>query len=321
MKRTLVTGATGFVGANLVRRLLSDGHEVHVLLRPQSNSWRLDDISQQIKVHYESLENGDLLSDCLQRIKPHWVFHLAAHGAYSWQNDLKQIILTNILGTANLLNALSQLSCESFVSAGSSSEYGYKNHPPDEKEWLDPNSEYAIAKAAATHFCRLYAQKHELKTVILRLYSVFGPYEDKDRLIPTIIDHGLKNKLPPLVNPEIARDFIYVDDAISAFIAAANTKNLQPGTVYNVGTGKQTTLRDVVSLAREIFNIKQEPDWGSMPNRKWDTAVWIANTQQINNDLGWQPKHTFKEGILKTIEWSQRQNQSQPTPQNISTVV
>ncbi len=298
---------------------LSDGHEVHVLVAHKAIAGVLMNISQQIKIHHQSLEDKDAISSCLQTIKPDWVFHLAAHGAYSWQNDLKQIISTNILGTANLLSGLADLGCESFVSAGSSSEYGYKDHAPGEEERLDPNSEYAIAKSAATHFCRLYAQKQGLNTIVLRLYSVYGPYEDRDRLIPTIIDHGLQSKLPPLVDPEIARDFIYVDDAISAFIAAAEAKNITPGSIYNIGTGKQTTLRDVVSIARPIFNIMQEPQWGSMPNRKWDTSVWVANIEQISKDLGWQPKHAFKEGFLKTIDWYKEQSQPHQPMAQIST--
>jgi len=307
MKRALVTGAAGFVGANLVRHLLNSGHAVHIICRSESNFWRLDDIKNDLQIHHVPLTDAETLRVCLQKkVRPDWVFHLAAHGAYSWQNDLERIVSTNVLGTANLLSSCTKIGCEAFVSAGSSSEYGYKAHAPKEDEWLDPNSDYAITKAAATHFCRLYAQKHSLPTVILRLYSVYGPFEDKDRLIPTIIRHGLEGKLPPLVDPMIARDFIYIDDAISAFIAAA-TKEIKPGSVYNLGTGKQTSLRDVVAVAREIFDIKQEPQWGSMPNRRWDTSVWVANNEKICRELDWRSKFTFKDGLLETVKWHKQQ--------------
>jgi len=302
MKRALVTGAAGFVGANLARHLLVNGHKVHIICRPESNFWRLNDVRDNLQTHDVSLADAEGLKICVQKIKPDRIFHLAAHGAYSWQNDLERIISTNVIGTANLLSACAKIDCESFVAAGSSSEYGYKDHPPAEDERVDPNSEYAIAKAAATHFCKLYAQKYGVATAVLRLYSVYGPYEDKDRLIPTIIANGLQGKFPPLVDPEIARDFIYIDDVISAFMAAA-TKEIKPGAVYNVGLGKQMTLRQVVDTAREIFDIKQEPHWGSMPNRKWDTSVWVANSDKLQRELSWQPKHTFKEGLVQTIKW------------------
>ncbi len=302
MKRALVTGAAGFVGANLVRHLLTSGHQVHIICRPESDLWRIDDIKNDLIMHKIPLTDKEVLTSSLEKIKADWVFHLAAHGAYSWQNDLERILSTNVLGTANLLHACAKTGCEAFVSAGSSSEYGYKDHAPKEDEWVEPNSEYAIAKAAATHFCRLYAQKRELPTVVLRLYSVYGPYEDKGRLIPTIIEHGLQGKLPPLVDPTIARDFIYIDDTVSAFIAAA-TQEIKPGAVYNLGTGKQTTLREVVAAARELFSIKEEPQWGSMPNRKWDTSVWVANNEKICRELDWKPIYSFKDGLAKTAQW------------------
>jgi nucleoside-diphosphate-sugar epimerase len=304
MKQALVTGAAGFVGSNLTRHLLSSGHKVHVICRQESNFWRLEDVRDDLQIHNVSLADAEKLQECVKKIGPDWVFHLAAHGAYSWQNDLERIISTNVIGAANLLAACTKGSCEAFVSAGSSSEYGYKDHAPVEDERVDPNGDYAIAKAAATHFCKLYAQKHGVPTAVLRLYSVYGPYEDNDRLIPTLISHGLKGKLPPLVDPAIARDFIYVDDAVSAFMAAAR-QEIKPGSVYNVGTGVQTSLKEVVEAARELFDIKQEPQWGSMPNRKWDTSVWVANNEKLKRELCWQPKYSFKEGLAQTKNWYQ----------------
>jgi dolichol-phosphate mannosyltransferase len=306
MKRALVTGAAGFVGANLARRLLAQGHKVHIICKPESNFWRLEDVKNELQTHDVSLADAEGLQVCLKKIKPNWIFHLAAHGAYSWQNDLERIISTNVVGTANLLSASTKTGCEAFISAGSSSEYGYKDHAPREDERIDPNSDYAVAKAAATHFCKLYAQKHSVPTAVLRLYSVYGPYEDKDRLIPTIVENGLLGKFPPLVDPEIARDFIYIDDTIAAFMALA-TKEFKPGSVYNVGTGQQTSLREVVTAAQELFDIKQEPHWGSMPNRKWDTSVWVANNDKLKRELAWAPKYSFKEGLAKTREWHQEQ--------------
>jgi dolichol-phosphate mannosyltransferase len=304
MKQALVTGAAGFVGANLTRHLLASGHKVHVICRSESNFWRLEDVRDDLNIHNISLADAEKLQECVKQIGPDWVFHLAAHGAYSWQNDLERIISTNVIGAANLLAACAKGSCEAFVSAGSSSEYGYKDHAPVEDERVDPNSDYAVAKAAATHFCKLYAQKYGVPSVVLRLYSVYGPYEDNDRLIPTLVNHGLKGKLPPLVDPAIARDFIYVDDAVAAFMAAA-TQEIKPGSIYNVGTGVQTSLKEVVEAARELFDIKQEPQWGSMPNRKWDTSVWVSKNEKLKRELCWRPKYNFKDGLARTKDWYQ----------------
>ena len=101
-----------------------------------------------------------------------------------------------------LLDACAEAGVEAFVYTGSSSEYGYKDHPPREDEMLEPNSHYAITKAAATHYCQFVAVQHDINAIAVRLYSIYGPFEDPSRLMPTLIDHGLRGTLPPLVSPD-----------------------------------------------------------------------------------------------------------------------
>ena len=123
-KRALVTGGTGFVGANLVRRLLEDGHELGLLVRPNRDPWRLAELSSNVRWLEASIETGAGLDELVADFKPQWVFHLAAHGAYSWQRDQAAILRTNVLGTANLLEACLRTGFEIFVNTGSSSEPG-----------------------------------------------------------------------------------------------------------------------------------------------------------------------------------------------------
>jgi nucleoside-diphosphate-sugar epimerase len=243
------------------------------------------------------------LEPVIRQIAPEWVFHLAVHGAYSWQTDLYQITATNFLGTVNLVEACLKTGFEALVNTGSSSEYGLKDHAPAEDEWLEPNSAYAVSKAAATQFCRFTAQQHRVHLPTLRLYSVYGPYEDAHRLIPSMIKKGLEGILPPLADPEIARDYVYVEDVIDAYLLAAAVPGQEPGVVYNVGSGIQTTLRQVVECAQRVLAIHQEPVWGSMPNRQWDTRCWVANPNKIKRSLGWAPRFTFEAGFCATLDW------------------
>ncbi len=307
MKKVLVTGGSGFVGANLVRRLLSDGHQVHLLLRPGYSGWRLKGLEKEIRKHILPFPNPAGLDSTVAKIRPDWIFHLAAHGAYSFQNDLEEIVRTNFLGTTRLLTSCIKRGFECFVNAGSSSEYGYKDHAPSENELLEPNSHYAVTKAAASHFCRLEARRSKLKIITLRLYNIYGPYEDPRRFIPTLIVKGLNNKLPPLVDPDIGRDFTHTEDVNDAFLLACKKKARELGAIYNVGTGVQTTIRKAVELARKEMKIAQLPKWGTMPNRKWDTTVWVSNNRKIRKDLGWKPRRTFAQGFVSTVEWF-RQN-------------
>lgn len=303
MKRTLVTGATGFVGANLARRLLRDGHEVHLLVRAAHRPWRIDEIRDDVRLHAVDVEDADRLRAVVDEIRPEWVFHLAAHGAYSYQTDVASIIRTNIVGTVNLLEACLRPGFEAFVNTGSSSEYGFKDHPPTETEWVDPNSHYAVAKASATLYCRYTAESRRVRVPTLRLYSVYGPYEEPTRLIPTLVLRGLAGELPDLVDPDVARDYVYVDDVTEACVLAAARPGPEFGAVYNLGTGVQTSLREVVDVARRSLDLAVEPRWGSMPNRGWDTNVWVSDSRKIRAELDWRPRYSFEDGFRATAAW------------------
>lgn len=310
-KRCVLSGATGFVGANLARRLLRDGHEVHLMVRNGARWWRLEDVRDDFRLHVVDFADGNGLRQIADEIRPDWVFHLATHGAYSYQNDLRTIIQTNVLGVINLVDAFAPVGFEAFVNTGSSSEYGFKDHAPTEQEWLDPNSYYAVAKSSATLFCRYTAVARQLHIPTLRLYSVYGPYEERTRLIPTLIEAGLTNSLPGLVAPDTARDYVYVDDVVDAYLLAAATPGSDRGAVYNVGSGRQTTLREVVDVARRVLNISVEPEWGTMDGRSWDTDVWVADPALIRRQLGWKAAHSLEEGFRATVAWN-RQRREEP---------
>jgi dolichol-phosphate mannosyltransferase len=281
----LVTGAGGFVGANLVRRLLADGRRVVALVRPGGDPWRLagldvDVVESDVR---EAVPGGFGL-----------VYHLAAHGAYSWQEDEQTIHETNVRGTENALGAGDRV-----VVAGSSSEYGLKDHAPAEDEPTEPNSPYAAAKAAAT------ALALERGAVVLRLYSAYGPWEEPDRLVPTLLGRALGGELPPLVSPRVARDFLHVDDVCEAFVTAA--RDAPPGRVYNVGSGRQTTVAEIVEVVRSLTTVEAEPRWGSMPDRRWDTEIWVANPERIRTELGWEARIGLENGLARTLEWLRRE--------------
>ena len=301
-KTILVTGAAGFVGANLARRLLADGHDVRMLLRPQHNSWRLDGLDPGLFVAAD-LGDPDAVLQAVRATKPDWILHLAAHGAYPLQRSWSAMLATNVTGTANLVRASLETGVESFVNTGSSSEYGFKDHAPPEDDFLEPNSDYAVTKATATLYCAFMARAHRARIRTLRLYSVYGPWEEPTRLVPTLIVHAMHGRLPPLANPRVARDFVYVDDVCDAYVAAAADANAPDDAVFNVGTGVQTDLAGIVALTRRLFAVDQEPAWGTMPDRSWDTTCWVADATRIRDVLGWMPRHSLESGLAATIAW------------------
>ncbi len=306
MKRILVTGAAGFVGANVTHHLLKKGYEVHLLVRPGADLWRLEDVLGDVSLASVDLRGSEAVAAAVLDSRPDSVFHLAAYGAYPGQTDVRRMIATNIEGTVNLVEACMAAGVETIVNTGSSSEYGFKSSSPSESALLEPNSDYAWTKAAATHYCRHVAVFNKVHLTTLRLYSVFGPYEEPGRLMPTLVSRGLRGELPPLVKPDIARDFVFVDDVTSAYLGAAGQGGLEQGAVYNVGTGIQTTIADAVSVARDCLDIPQEPQWASMEQRTWDSTSWVCDNRKIVTDLGWNPQYSFREGFEVLIDWFRR---------------
>ncbi len=301
--RALVTGAAGFLGANLVRHLAGAGHEVVALTRSGATAWRLEEVATEVRVLELDLSDTAAIERVLATTKPQWVFHLAAHGAYSWQTDLEAMIAVNVAATAALLGAARAAGVQAFVNAGSSSEYGLKSHPPREDEWLEPNSHYAVTKAAGSHLTALAAAEG-LPAVTLRLYSVYGPWEEPGRLVPALVREAARGRLPPLVGPQTARDFVYVEDCCEALLRAAERgAPAGPGATLNIGSGTQTRLEELVEVARGALGVTEEPRWGTMGQREWDTDVWVSDPRAARELLDWKAATGLGDGLTRTAAW------------------
>jgi dolichol-phosphate mannosyltransferase len=303
--RALVTGAAGFIGANLVAHLLANGEAVVAVVRPGDDAWRLDPVRGDTEIIECDLGDPDAAKRAAVAERPEVIFHLAAHGAYSWQHSLDLMVAVNLRCTQALLEAAALLGA-TVVNAGSSSEYGYKDHPPREDEAVRPNSHYAVTKLAATHLCQLAADTHGVHATTLRLYSVYGPWEEPGRLMPTLVRAARAGHWPALADPGIARDYVWVHDACEAFLAAARARSTEPGAVFNVASGVQTTLGEVVAAAAEVFGVDAAPVWGGMEPRAWDTSVWVGDPARAQSELGWRATTSLTQGLEETGAWFER---------------
>jgi len=303
----LVIGASGFIGAKLFFSLIKLRNDVYAASRSIKASWRLLKLpSQAMPQNFVNLDVTDpkSINEVFQRIKPRTIFNLSAYGAYERQNDAGHIHEVNYTGTLNLIKALQDLGCDAFVQAGSSSEYGLNCSGPSETDPLNPNSDYSVSKGAASLLISYYGKAKGLPCANLRLYSIYGPYEERDRLIPRLVNLGLSGQFPPLVDPNTSRDFVYIDDCTNAFVKAALTVCIsEPGLSLNIGTGVKTTLSQVAQTAKEVFKIKSEPQFGSMQNRKWDLSNWFANPKAANEKMKWKASTSFLRGLTLTKEW------------------
>jgi dolichol-phosphate mannosyltransferase len=307
MARALVTGAGGFVGANLARHLAAEGHDVVALHRPGNPPWRLADGARPdaVRLAPVDLEDAAAVAAAVTGERPDWIFHLAAHGAYSWQRDVGRMLAVNVAATEALLGAAREIGA-ALAHAGSSSEYGYVDHPPREDERVEPNSHYAVAKVAGTHLCRLAAAQHGQRAVTLRLYSVYGPWEEPGRLMPTLVARALEGRWPPLVDRSIARDYVWIDDVCDAFVRAVSAEGVEAGAIVNVGSGVQTSLGELVDVARDVFAVEAEPQWGTMAARGWDTTTWVADPSRARDEFGWAATTPLAQGLRALGDWIAR---------------
>ncbi|MBS1868408.1 MAG: NAD-dependent epimerase/dehydratase family protein [Actinobacteria bacterium] len=301
--RSLVTGAAGFIGAALARRLIARGDTVTLLSGPGSDPWRLAALRDDAHVLEVDLRDADAVGRAVGSARPELVFHLAAHGAYSWQRSLPRMIETNVAGSAHVAEAALAAGARAIVNAGSSSEYGLKDHAPPEHELPEPNSAYAVTKASATLLGGWLARERGAAITTLRLYSAYGPWEEPRRLMPALVAAGLDRRLPPLADPSIARDFVFVEDVCDAFLLAAERAEPGAGAVYNVGGGRQTTLRELAEVARRTFSIEEEPAWAAFPARDWDTDVWVADARRAEAELGWRARTSLEAGLAAFAQW------------------
>ena len=297
----LVLGASGFVGANLMRALIRVRNDVYGTTT-RKPAWRLEDLPD------DSVRMADLLVDSnldqlLDDIRPRTVFDCIAYGAYSFEVDSPLIYRTNFDFVTRLLPRLERLGIACYVHAGSSSEYGDNAAGPSEDAPPSPNSDYAVSKLAAANLLHYHGKRKQFPCANLRLYSVYGPLEDSARLIPNLIRRGLEGTYPEFVNPAIARDYIYVDDVTEAFVdTSINLAKDHYGESFNIGTGRQTTIGEAAETARKLFGLVDEPKF-TMPDRSWDVQAWYANIEKARAQLGWEPRTGFVEGLERMIAW------------------
>jgi nucleoside-diphosphate-sugar epimerase len=291
------------VGAVLCRRLLRDGGEVHVILKPTTSTWRLDEIRDDLRIHAGDLRDEVETAALVAAARPEVVYHLATHGAYPFQTDADVIIQANILGTWNLLKALSSIDYQVFVNTGSSSEYGFKQYAMRENDLLEPNSYYSVAKCAQTLLCQHVARQENHAITTFRLFSTYGPFEEPSRLVPTLVRRCLAGEDLHLVAADTARDFVYVDDVVDAYLRIDALTRLQ-GEILNIGTGVQRTVREVVDLVLRHTGSSVRCGWGEMPSRIWDTSTWVADCTKARRLLGWEPATSLSDGLALTVAWA-----------------
>jgi nucleoside-diphosphate-sugar epimerase len=297
--RVLVTGAAGFIGANLVHQLLDQRADVIALVRPNTNLWRLRGV-QPIRTIVRDIQAIDDLAE-LQPID--FIFHLATAAVDQRVHDVDAMIQTNVGGTFRILRAAERLRVHRVIHVGSSGEYGPAKCATEDRV-LAPNSEYGASKAAATLLARAFAQRTGLPVITLRPFSVFGPLEAPYRLVPSGILRALDGESLQITGGTQTRDYVFVDDVVTALISAAVVPGLRTE-IFNICTGISTSVRD---MATRVAAVAGGPPPIVGAKRQLATEMWetSGNPEHARQLLGWSPQLSLDAGIERTVDWFKR---------------
>ncbi|HWQ46359.1 MAG TPA: NAD(P)-dependent oxidoreductase [Longilinea sp.] len=301
--RVFLTGANGFVGANTVYALLQEQADVHAFVRPNSDLVRLKEVLPEVTLHKGDLDSFEEVRNALRTAQPEVIFHLAAPAGHPTEPVKKIAMLVSALqGTANLLYAAQDIGCRRLIYSGSSTEYGKLDHAFIEDDLVDPITTRGVSKAGSTLLCRQFAQENQFPLTILRLFSVFGPWETPSRFIPKAILAAQTGQTLPLTQPGLMHDFVFVQDVVDALLKSVDA-SLEPGEIINIGGGRQWSNEEVVAHIEQISGKTIQKLPGAFPTRRVDSTFWQADISKAAACIGWKPVHTFIEGLQATHDW------------------
>ncbi len=297
--KSIVTGGAGFIGSNLVDRLVKEGHKIIVL--DNFVSGKRSNLSHHLKKDVEiinlDISNAKKLDKYLKDVS--YVFHLAglAEIVPSIKNP-KKYFINNVLGTLNVLEAAKKVKVKKFIYAASSSCYGSpKKIPTSETDKINTQHPYAFTKYLGEEAAIKYAKFFNMPNISCRFFNVYGPRLNTTSQYAAVFGNFLtqKKKMKPLTiigSGNQTRDFIHVDDLTNAFIklARSNLKNR----IYNLGSGKETSINKIANMigGKKIFISKRPGD----PNRS------CANIAKIKKDIKWKPRISIIEGIERLFQ-------------------
>lgn len=285
--RFLITGATGFVGANLARVLLQEqSNEVFITARKTSDFSRLIDCQELLKdISFVDLADRQAVFATVAYVQPDVIYHVATYGGFPGQTDANMAIQSNLVATMNLLDAAVAMKVEQFINTGSSSEYGIKDIPMKENDICEPVNFYGITKLAATNYCTMIGKSLNYKVCTLRLFSPYGDLEEASRLYPSIKNSLTNGERPKLSRPNSVRDFIPIEKVMLVYRNIIK-KEYICGDIINVGSGRQQTIEQFFKKVSSEMCVDVEPIWGEAATRKFEPVRWEADIAKLRLLMG-----------------------------------
>lgn len=302
--KVVVTGGAGFIGSHIVEYWINQNAEVHVIDNLRSGFLSNIEIFPEVRFHLGSVTNRDLVFEVLKDAD--YVHHLAALVSVP-ESVLKpeECFEINVNGTINILDAAKEFGVKKVVLSSSAAVYGDNPESPKRINMQpQPKTPYATTKLEGERLLQEYHEKHELGTVSLRYFNVYGPRQDPKSqyaaAIPIFISKALKNE--PIIiygDGEQTRDFIFVKDVVKANILAATNEKVSG--VFNVALGKATSINQIATKIISVLNSKSKIEY--QPERIGDIKHSLASIEETKNELAFSPDFDLEDGLSQTINY------------------
>jgi nucleoside-diphosphate-sugar epimerase len=299
MKKVLLTGATGFIGRHCLPVLLSRGYEVHAV-----SSKNMNDSYANVHWHQVDLLDTKQTYELLATINPIHLLHFAwftKPGEY-W-NSTENVRWVE--GSLHLLRAFQKTGGQRVVMAGTCAEYDWQyGYCSEHITPLAPSTLYGTSKNALQHLLKEFSQATGLSSAWGRIFFLYGPNENPNRLVSSVILNLLKNKKAPCSHGNQVRDFLHVEDVASAFVSLLMSDANGP---VNIASGLPVTLREVAFAAADFFNARERLEFGALPAPQNEPPLIVGNNRRLIDEVGWQPSYTLATGIVQTVRyWQER---------------
>jgi nucleoside-diphosphate-sugar epimerase len=285
----LLTGASGFIGAHVVERLVESGaHRVSVLLRPGSDPWRIQHRLRDLRVVAGTLDDPRLLAEALAEIRPDTLIHLAWTGmASAVRNDVVQI--ANLCSTLGLLSLAVDGGVRHVVALGSQAEQAA------------PPSLYGTAKVCASLMGQRLCEERGVRFAWLRLFAAYGPKDNAFWLIPSLTLSLLAGRRPALTSGAQRRDYLFVRDAAEAICLTAETTSASG--VYELGSGRAVAVRTIAERLRDLVDPALSLGFGELPYGADCVMHLEARCERLEQETGWHASTPLERGLEETVRW------------------
>ncbi len=298
MPRLVITGGSGFIGSAIVRAFLRAGWQVGVILRRNSDTWRLDPIPGWTALRAPSLTDAAGL-DSVTDFAPDAFVHAAWSGVAGSRRDDAAQFSENLPSLLDSVSLAAASGCRHWIGLGSQAEYGRIDGKVDESSRPDPVTAYGKAKLAGSIAGPGLAVNLGMAASWIRIFSTYGPGDSSHWLIPSVIRDFLSHRSPDLTEGKQRWDYLFVEDCAEAILAVATSR---AEGMFNVGSGVTVSIREVVEAIRDRIEGAPAPRFGALPYRGDQGMHLEADIARVTERTGWLPRVGLGDGLARTIE-------------------